>query len=286
MKMIRTAAELRHELAPHREAGSIGFVPTMGALHEGHASLFRLARQSADLVVASVFVNPKQFDDPNDLARYPRQEAADAALAAAAGVDVMFVPAAAEIYPAGHATSVAVQGAALGFEGASRPGHFDGVATVCVVLFNIVQPRLAFFGQKDAQQVAVIRQLVRDLHLSIGIRTAPTVRDADGLALSSRNARLSADERASALAIPRALQAGLRAHLAGRDAVSAARVAIVSSGARALDVEYCAVAEFDGGPTLVIAARAGATRLIDNVPLNEPHLAGLSHEEDHAARSR
>jgi len=286
MTLLRTVADLRRELAPARQTRTIGLVPTMGALHEGHASLFRLARRSCGLVVASIFVNPRQFNDPADLAKYPRQEGLDAAMVEAEGVDVLFVPSSDEIYPHDHATSVAVRGAAVGFEGAFRPGHFDGVATICVALFSIVQPTVAFFGQKDAQQVAVIGQVVRDLHLPIELRTAPTVRDADGLALSSRNARLSADERARARAIPRALEAGLRAHLSGRDVVSAARAAMASAGLGALDVEYCEVAGFDGRPTLVIAVRAGATRLIDNVPLDEPHLAGFPHQEDHAARSR
>jgi pantoate--beta-alanine ligase len=245
-------------------------VPTMGALHEGHATLFRVARQECDHVVASVFVNPTQFNDPADLAAYPRQEARDAEMARDAGVDVVFVPAAAEVYPEAHSTTVHVSGAALGFEGDHRPGHFDGVALVCLKLFNMVRANVAYLGQKDAQQVAVIRQLVRDVDLDLEVRVVPTVRDLDDLALSSRNARLSPDERVRALAIPRALRAGLMALRSGDDPVAAARRAL-----SALDVDYVAVADLDGDPTLVIAARVGATRLIDNVPLRHPETAGL-----------
>jgi pantoate--beta-alanine ligase len=268
MTHARTIAELRRVLGP----GGVrtGFVPTLGALHAGHVALFRAARAECAGVVASVFVNPTQFDDPADLAAYPRPEAEDARLAAEAGVDVFFTPAAGEIYPPGHQTMVRVGGAGEGFEGASRPGHFDGVATVCLSLFHIVRPHAAYFGQKDAQQVAVIRQLVRDVHLDLELRVVPTVRDADGLALSSRNARLSADGRARAAAIPRALRAAVDAHRRGEDPLEAARR--VLSG---LDVDYVALAPFEPAPTLVLAVRFGATRLIDNVPLDRPQLAGL-----------
>jgi pantoate--beta-alanine ligase len=236
----------------------------MGALHDGHIALFRVAREASDTVVASVFVNAAQFNDQADLAAYPRDEERDAAMAEAAGVDYLFAPDAAEIYPPGFATWVDVAGAADGFEGESRPGHFRGVATVCLKLFTIVTPRIAFFGQKDAQQVAVIEQLVHDLNLSLEVRVVPTVRDRDGLALSSRNARLSVEERSRARAIPRALDAGLAAHRAGRDPVAAARAELGP-----VDVDYVAVAGFRGRPTLVLAARVGRTRLIDNVPLDQ-----------------
>lgn len=262
MKIVRTVAELRSTLAPLRPGSTIALVPTMGALHAGHVALFDAARNAAGVVVASIFVNPTQFGDPQDYSAYPRDEEKDAGVAAAAGVDVIFAPSVEELYPAGFATWVDVGGAALGLEGEFRPGHFRGVATVCVKLFTAVQPRMAFFGQKDAQQVAVVRQVVRELNLDLEIRVVPIVRDADGLALSSRNARLTKDERTKALAIPRALDAGLAAHRRRQDAASAARAVLDG-----LDVDYVAIADFDGQPTLVIAARAGRTRLIDNVVL-------------------
>jgi pantoate--beta-alanine ligase len=271
MRWVWTVRELRAALSQSRSAGRrIGFVPTMGALHAGHVALFRLARQECDVVVASVFVNPKQFNDPADLAAYPRQEDKDGEMAAEAGVDVFFVPRAADVYRSEHATFVHVGGAAIGFEGDHRPGHFDGVALVCLKLFHMVAPHVAYFGQKDAQQVAVIKQVVRDLDLDLDVRVVPTLRDSQGLALSSRNARLSPAEKTRALAIPRALKAGLAASRRGDDPVEAARAELGD-----LDVEYVAIAEFDGDPTLVIAARAGATRLIDNVPLKRPQASGL-----------
>jgi pantoate--beta-alanine ligase len=268
MKLVRTIQETRQLLVPGATSlrrsfsDAVGLVPTLGALHAGHAALFEVARGECAVVVASIFVNPLQFGDPADLAAYPRVESQDAALAEEAGVDVLFVPSVETMYPSGHATWVDVEGAATGLEGASRPGHFRGVATVCAKLFAIVDPDVAFFGQKDAQQVAVIDQVVRDLNLNLEIRVVPTVRDADGLALSSRNARLSVEERWRALAIPQALDAGLAAFREGRDPVMAAR-AILGN----LDVEYVEIAMFRGQPTLAIAARAGRTRLIDNVVL-------------------
>ena len=180
-------------------------MPTMGAYHAGHVALFAAAREENEQVVASLFVNPAQFGDASDLARYPRDEAADAAIAEEAGVDVLFAPPVEELYPAGYETWVDVEQASQGLEGAHRPGHFRGVATICLKLFNIVRPRRAYFGQKDAQQVEVLRRMIRDLNLELELRVLPTVRDADGLALSSRNARLSPEERAAALALPRAL---------------------------------------------------------------------------------
>jgi len=243
---------------------SIGLVPTMGAWHSGHVALIHAARRRGCAVVASIFVNPAQFNDSADLAAYPRDEARDADMAVAEGVDVLFVPTVDEIYPTGFASWVDVYGEALGFEGDLRPGHFRGVATVCLKLFHLVDPDIAFFGQKDAQQVAVIGQLVRDFNLPIEIATVPTVRDVDGLALSSRNVRLSPDERRRALAIPRALAEGLAAQRAGEDPVAAARRAL-----NGLRVDYLAVADFNGRRTLAVAARVGAVRLIDNVRLDE-----------------
>lgn len=263
MRTCRTIVELREALAPSRGTARIGLVPTMGALHGGHVALFEAARAACDVVVASVFVNPTQFGDPADLAAYPRDLTHDTRIAADSGVDVVFAPANEEMYPPGYATCVDVEGPARGLEGDLRPGHFRGVATVCLKLFTIVGPHVAFFGQKDAQQVAVVKQVVRDLHLELEIRVLPTVRDADGLALSSRNARLSPGERTRALAIPRALEAGLEAHRAGRDPVAAARSVLGG-----LQPDYVVVANFDGCPTLAIAARVGPARLIDNVPLD------------------
>jgi pantoate--beta-alanine ligase len=255
MKILRSIGELDAALEPLRSGASLGLVPTMGALHGGHVALIRTARAECDTVVASIFVNPTQFGDADDLAEYPRHLDRDAELAAAEGVDVLFAPAADEMYPAGFATWVDPAGAADGLEGEHRPGHFRGVATVCVKLFNIVRPERAYFGRKDAQQVAVLKQVVRDLNLPVEIRVVPTARDADGLALSSRNARLSPAERARAAAIPQAL--------ATRDATRA-RAFLTAAG---IEPEYVAVADLDG-PTLAVAARVGKARLIDNVLLN------------------
>jgi pantoate--beta-alanine ligase len=264
MELIRTVSELRHALAPLRAKGRVGLVPTMGALHDGHVSLIRAARAECDTVVVTLFVNPTQFGDPSDLQAYPTDEAADARTAAAAGADFLFAPGVDEIYRSGHGTWVDVQGAAAGLEGEFRPGHFRGVATICLKLFLIAAPHRAYFGQKDAQQVAVVSQMVQDLNVDLEIRVLPIVRAADGLALSSRNARLSPEERTRALAIPRALDAGVAAFKSGRDPVTAARAQLTD-----LDVDYVAVADFDGHPTLAIAARVGRTRLIDNARLND-----------------
>lgn len=255
MRTVRTIEELRGELR-----GEVGLVPTMGALHGGHLSLFHAARAENELVVASLFVNAAQFSEQSDLAAYPRDEDADARLAEDAGVDVLFVPGAGEIYPPGFSTWVDVED--TGAEGAARAGHFRGVATVCVKLFNIVRPRRAYFGQKDAQQAVVIRRVVRDLNLPVEIRVLPTVRDDDGLALSSRNARLSREERARALGLPRALAEGAQAHLLGGDAVAATRAAL-----NGLSADYVELIDLDGVTILASAARVGATRLIDNVIL-------------------
>jgi len=251
MIVARSIAELN---VPNH--GVVALVPTMGALHGGHRALLRAARAACDVLVVSDFVNPAQFADDADLGAYPRDLEHDESVARSEGVDIVFAPSAEEMYPPGFATWVEPGGAAEGLEGAHRPGHFRGVATVCLKLFNIVRPQVAWFGQKDAQQVAVLRRLVRDLNLDVEIRVVDTVRDADGLALSSRNAHLSPAEREQAGAIPRAL--------ATRDA-EAARAVLVAAG---LEPDYVTVADFDG-PTLVLAARVGTTRLIDNIPLSE-----------------
>jgi pantoate--beta-alanine ligase len=271
MKTLRTIAEVRTHLAALPSTTVVGLAPTMGALHEGHVALFRAATRQCDHTVATIFVNPGQFNDPADLAAYPRQEPRDLEIAAASSIDAVFAPAVDEVNPPGDATSVVIGGAADDYEGAFRPGHFNSVATVCLKLFHIVQPGVAFFGQKDAQQVAVIRQMVRDLRLDLRIETVATVREADGLALSSRNVRLSPADRVRALRIPAALRAGLSAQRDGTDPATAARAEL-----QGLEVDYVEVARFDGRPTLVIAARVGTTRLIDNVPLDEPELAGLA----------
>ena len=247
MKVVRTIAEL--ETAPHT-----GLIPTMGALHDGHRALFRSARAENDRVVASLFVNPAQFDQQADLAAYPRDEARDLELAEAEGVDVVFAPD--ELYPPGFATWV--EPAETGAEGASRPGHFRGVATVCLKLFNIVRPQRAYFGQKDAQQVAVIRRLVRDLDVPIEIRVVPTVRAADGLALSSRNRRLAPEERERALGLPRALAAAV----GQPDPVASARASL-----NGLEPDYVEVLDLGDARVLAAAVRVGSTRLIDNVLL-------------------
>jgi pantoate--beta-alanine ligase len=234
--------------------GIVGLVPTMGALHAGHAALFDAARPDCDVLVASIFVNPAQFSERADLIAYPRDLDRDAAFAAEHDVDVVFAPPAGEMYPEAFATWVEPGGVAEGLESANRPGHFRGVATVCLKLFNLVRPQIAWFGQKDAQQVAVVRQLVRDLNVPVEIRVVETARDHDGLAFSSRNARLSNEDRVIASAIPRALET--------RD-VAAARAVLAAAG---VETDYVEVADFDG-PALLVAARVGSTRLIDNVPL-------------------
>jgi pantoate--beta-alanine ligase len=252
VKVVRRIAELP---AP---AGDVGLVPTMGALHAGHRALLDAARAENDVVVMSLFVNPAQFEDAADLAAYPRDEAADLRAAEDAGVDVVFAPAADELYPDGFDTWVEPGAVAHGGEGAAREGHFRGVATVCLKLFNVVRPTRAYFGQKDAQQVAVVRKLVRDLNLPLAIRVVPTVRDADGLALSSRNVRLSAEERTRALGLTRALRAAVGA----ADPVAAARAAL-----NGLEPEYVEVLDLGDAAVLAAAVRVGPVRLIDNVVL-------------------
>ena len=243
----------------------VGLVPTMGALHEGHIALFEAARRENEVVVASIFVNPAQFGAGEDFERYPRDPETDAAVAEAAGVDYLFAPEAEEMYPEGYDTWVEVEALSASLEGPARPGHFRGVATVCLKLFNIVRPARAYFGQKDAQQAAIVERVVRDLNLDLEIRIVATVRDEDGLAVSSRNAYLSAEERAAALALPRALRAGGEAHRRGVDPLEAARA--ILGAEPLLEPEYVELARLDGRIYLLAAARAGRTRLIDNVVL-------------------
>jgi pantoate--beta-alanine ligase len=250
VNVARTIGELRRALAA--VDGTVGLVPTMGSFHEGHLALFAAARAENDVVVVSLFVNPAQFDDERDLAAYPRNEARDAEFAADAGVDVLFSPHADELYPPGFETWVDLDRLGGILEGRARPGHFRGVATICLKLFNLVRPDRAYFGQKDAQQTAVVRRLVRDLDVPVELRVVPTVRDGDGLALSSRNAGLSPEERAQALALPRAL--------ATHDPERARELL------DGLDVEYVEVADFEP-KVLAAAVRVGSTRLIDNVVL-------------------
>jgi len=261
MKIARTVAEVRQAADCCKvENARLGLVPTMGAFHDGHVSLFRAARAECDKVVVSLFVNPAQFAPHEDLARYPRDETRDAELAEDEGVDILFAPPADELYPTGFHTWVDPEG--TGAEGVRRPDHFRGVATVCLKLFNIVQPDVAYFGQKDAQQAAIVRQLIRDLNLELELRVVPTVRDPDGLALSSRNRYLSADERLRALTLPRALRAGREAYADGADPVAAARAAF-----NGLDPDYVEVLDLGNAKLLAAAARVGETRLIDNVVL-------------------
>ncbi len=288
MKTIRTVSELRAALAPLRRAQcAIGLVPTMGALHDGHLSLMRRARDTCDVVVVSLFVNPSQFNDAGDLDGYPRDEERDARLAAELGVDVLFAPSIEEVYPPGFATSVSVGGASAGLEGEHRgPAHFTGVATVVTKLLNMVGPDVAFFGQKDAQQAVVIRRLVRDLDIPVRIEVCPTVRAPDGLALSSRNALLSPHERSRATALHRALAAVADAVAGGETeperALAAGRAQLEDAG---VVLEYLALVDpasmeplerVEGDALAVVAAVVGTTRLIDNRPLTAPaHPAGV-----------
>jgi pantoate--beta-alanine ligase len=279
MRTARTVSELRRNLTDARRAGrTIGLVPTMGAFHEGHLSLMRRAREACDVVVVSLFVNPAQFNDAADLDVYPRDEEHDAGLAAAQGVDYLFAPPVAEVYPDGFATSVAVRGLTDGLEGAHRGhGHFDGVTTVVSKLLNMVGPDVAYFGQKDAQQATVIRRLVGDLNFPVRIEVCPTVRAGDGLALSSRNVLLSDTERTQAAALYRALQAVQAAVATGERDPETARAAGYAQLAEArIEPEYLAVVAADtlepatvveGDVLVAVAARVGSVRLIDNVPI-------------------
>lgn len=252
MKVVRGTTQLRLALRDCRR----GLVPTMGAFHDGHLSLMRAARTECEQVVVSLFVNPTQFGASDDLMRYPRDQERDVRLAEQEGVDVLFIPSNDEMYPEGFSTWVDID--VSGGEASARPGHFRGVATVCVKLFNLVRPDVAFFGQKDAQQVAVLRRVIADLNLNVHLRVLPTVRDVDGLALSSRNAHLSAAEREQALALPRALEAARSAE----DPIAATRAAL-----NGLEPEYVELLRVGDATLLTAAARVGSTRLIDNVVL-------------------
>lgn len=275
MNVVRTMGELREALrGPRHQGRSIGFVPTMGALHEGHLSLLRAARQDCDVVVLSIFVNPLQFGPHEDLVSYPRSEERDLALAQESGSDIAFLPSKEEMYGSAAQTRVVLGAVAAALEGAARPGHFDGVATVVAKLFNAVQPDRAYFGQKDAQQVAVIKTMVRDLNFPVGVVVCPTIREADGLAMSSRNAYLGTDDRRRATVLWRALQEG-RSVVASGAAVEVAEKAMrsVVADEPAATLEYARAVDPDtfGDPTvgrpvlLAIAARVGPARLIDNM---------------------
>ena len=280
MRTLRSVAELGAALAgPKREGRVIGLVPTMGAFHDGHLSLMRAARGRCDVVVVSLFVNPAQFNDVGDLAVYPRDEEEDAAQAAELGVDFLFAPAVDEVYPPGFATTVSVSGLTDGLEGAARGrGHFDGVTTVVAKLLNMVGPDVAYFGQKDAQQAAVVRRLVRDLDVPVAIEVCPTVRAEDGLALSSRNRLLSDADRRRATALHRALRQVEQAVAAGERDPEAARAPARGALAQAgVEPEYlnivaaqtmAPVETIEGDVLVVIAARVGAVRLIDNLPIS------------------
>jgi pantoate--beta-alanine ligase len=263
VKVVRAIDELRSALEPLR-GGRIGLVPTMGAFHEGHLTLLRAARKECDTVVCSLFVNPTQFGQSEDLEKYPRNEARDLEQARAEGVDFLFAPTSKVIYPFGFETWVEPERLSLELEGVIRPSHFRSVATICLKLFNIVRPDVAYFGSKDAQQLAVIERLVLDLDLELEIRPVETVRDDDGLALSSRNVHLSPAERRVALALPRALELGAEAARDGGDPVAAARAALDEEPG--LKIQYVATADY-AGPRLLAAVKVGKTRLIDNVPL-------------------
>jgi pantoate--beta-alanine ligase len=282
-RAVRGIDDLRAALAPARREGrAIGLVPTMGFLHEGHVSLLRAARAECDLVVMSLFVNPTQFGPNEDLDRYPRDEERDLRLAAEAGVDLVFAPGATELYPDGAATAVEVTGNLTsvldGDPGRRGPGHFRGVTTIVAKLFNIVGPDVAYFGQKDAQQAAVIKRMVRDLDFPVRIEVMPTVREDDGLAMSSRNVYLEPVDRERAVAISRALAAAARQALA-RDSLEAGLdAARIELAAAAIDPEYLEARDAEtlepvegltGRPILVaIAARVGGARLIDNVVID------------------
>lgn len=274
MEVVRTVQDLRRARSTLK--GTVGFVPTMGALHEGHASLLKAARSASSSVILSIFVNPLQFGPNEDLDLYPRTEAADLAVAEEQNVDVVFIPTVDEMYPPGSATRVTVGPIGDLLEGAARPGHFDGVATVVARLFNLTQPDVVFFGQKDAQQVAVIQQMTSDLGWPVEVAVCPTARASDGLALSSRNAYLSPSERSEATALWAALQAGQAAFRGGAEAAEVEHVMLERLDAtRSVQVQYAKAVhprtfegwDGDSEALLVVAAKVGKTRLIDNLPV-------------------
>ena len=282
MRIVRTIDELRGVLDPRRREGArIGLVPTMGYFHEGHLSLMRRAREGNDVVVVSLFVNPTQFNDPADLEAYPRDETRDAAMAQSAGVDLLFAPDAREMYRRDATTSITVGDVSESLEGESRgPGHFRGVATVVAKLLNIVQPTVAYFGQKDAQQALVIRRMVRDLDFPVRIEVCPTIREPDGLAMSSRNVRLSATARAQALALKHGLDAAAAAITRGeRDASRVEQKARDEMKMFRVEPEYFALVSAEtlaplrtlsGEVLIAVAARVGGVRLIDNQLVDAP----------------
>lgn len=282
MQTVTQLVPLRSAVAALKASGKVALVPTMGALHEGHLTLVREAAMRAAHVVVSIFVNPRQFGVNEDLDKYPRQLAADAALLKAEGVSLLWAPDAAAMYPAGYATNISVGGVSGGLCGAARPGHFDGVATVVCKLFNQVGPDLALFGEKDWQQLAVIRRMARDLDLTLphadAILGVPTVREADGLALSSRNAFLNTEQRQSAATLPRAMKSAIIAIRGGApiaQAVTALMAELVAAGFTSVDYaevrdadSLALVTELGNNPArLLVAARIGSTRLIDNMPV-------------------
>jgi pantoate--beta-alanine ligase len=275
-QVIRSSAELREKVAGWKRSGMlVGVVPTMGALHDGHLSLARAARAQSDRVIVTIFVNPMQFNAAEDLLKYPRDEARDLALLEAEGVDVLFAPDVTEVYPEGFETQVSVKGVSEPLEGAFRPGHFDGVATVVTKLFGMTQAGRAFFGEKDWQQLQVVQRLVLDLNIPIRIIGCPTIREEDGLAMSSRNVRLSPQERALAPALHRIMQdaaAALRAGNAMEPELEKARAAILAAGFKS--IEYLElrsvdglkpVASFEDGARMLFAGWLGDVRLIDNI---------------------
>ncbi len=274
VQTVRQLSDLRDAISGFRAAGErVAFVPTMGALHAGHMALVAEARLAAPRVVVSIFVNPRQFGPNEDLATYPRKEQADARMLADAGVDLLWLPPVEVMYPQGHSTNIAVSGVSEPLDGAARPGHFDGVATVVAKLFNQVQPDIALFGEKDFQQLAVIRRMVADLDFDIDVRGVATQRDDDGLALSSRNAYLAPQDRAAAVALPRALGVAARAIERGEDVDTALATARASLSAAGFTVDYVELVDaatlgnWVAGQScrLLAAARIGGTRLIDNV---------------------
>ena len=284
MDIVRELAALRAAVAALRGDGaSIALVPTMGALHAGHIALVEAAKRPGTKVVASIFVNPKQFGEGEDLSRYPRREMNDLKMLAEAGCDVVWLPPVEAMYPDGFATNIGVTGVSDGFDGAARPGHFDGVATVVAKLFNQVAPDCAYFGEKDFQQLAVVRRMAIDLDFAVEIVGVPTQRDDDGLALSSRNIYLDEDERAKAVALPRALGVAARAIARGDDPVEAVATAHAALIAAGFAVDYVALADAetlaedppaDRPRRLLAAARLGTTRLIDNIAIEVPEKQG------------